>query len=116
MVYAIIRFDEFGLFINFIYHSKDDLRIRFASSRPERMILEVSRDFGATWEVLQYYDSDCTRAEYAEVASSFTTANPTAVICISEYSQLVSTKGYFLYFRKTRKNVVVFRNTYYMAQ
>ena len=86
------------------------MKIRFASSRPERMVLEVSRDFGTTWEVLQYYDSDCSRTEYAEVANSFTAANPTAVICTTEYSQLVSTfdKRVLLIFQEDHINLVTY--------
>ena len=53
------------------------------------MTLEVSRDYGKTWEVVQYYDINCNAPEYAGVATTITTANPAAVICTSEFSQVV---------------------------
>ena len=62
----------------------------FESARPEKMILELSRDYGNTWEVVQYYDISCTGAEYAGIPNVVTVADPTAVICTKNYSKVVS--------------------------
>ena len=51
---AVLQFDFEAEFLF------DSTTIVFNSARPQTMILERSRNFGATWEVYRYYSTQCT--------------------------------------------------------
>ena len=67
------------------YTLVDNINILFQSGPPQQMILEKSNDGGVTWEILQYYSTDCTifsnvstikyHAEWLFLDSVFVTEN-----------------------------------------
>ena len=79
---AVLQFDfEAELLFN-------STTIVFDSVRPETMILERSKDFGATWEVYRYYSTQCTlmfglEDTFVTDGNKFDTVDP---ICTSSES------------------------------
>ena len=79
---AVLQFDFEAEFLF------DSTTIVFDSVRPETMILERSRDFGATWEVYRYYSTQCTAMfgledTFVTDSDEFDTVDP---ICTSSES------------------------------
>ncbi|XP_070563210.1 uncharacterized protein [Ptychodera flava] len=66
------------------YELHDDIKITFQSGLPRKMILEKSMDYGATWNVLQYYSADCL-ADFNMVPDTNLTS-ASEVICTERYS------------------------------
>ena len=60
------------------------LVLTFKSPRPAAAVVETSRDFGATYQVRQYYSNDCEGDFGLPDRSS--AGNISEVICTSEYS------------------------------
>lgn len=61
--------------------------LTFRSPRPAAAVVEVSRDFGATYVIHQYYSNDCEGDFGLPERSSI--SNFGEVICTSEYSDLM---------------------------
>ena len=57
----------------------------FSGSRPRKITLEKSVDFGKTWSVLQYYNTDCYDHQN-KLGNIITTETPDAVTCREKYS------------------------------
>ncbi|CAL1547746.1 unnamed protein product, partial [Lymnaea stagnalis] len=73
---------------NKTFRMNSDVIITFNSGRPNKMILEKSSDFGATWQPLQYYAKNCDDFQAQLVPGAEITAdNPTAVICTNMYTE-----------------------------
>ena len=66
--------------------SFSELVITFRSPRPAALVVERSRDFGATYEPYQFYSSDCEGDFGMPNRSSAGTIDE--VICTSEYSSI----------------------------
>jgi len=63
------------------------LLLTFRSPRPAAAVVEVSRDFGATYVIHQYYSNDCEGDFGLPERSSISSFGE--VICTSEYSDLM---------------------------
>ena len=70
-----------------LYEMGDDIVITFGSSLPRSVTLESSRDFGETWQPLQYYRVKCgDDSETSNVPTEVPTAEPDTVICSEDYT------------------------------
>ncbi|ELU05178.1 hypothetical protein CAPTEDRAFT_214680 [Capitella teleta] len=71
------------------YQLQNDLVIFFNSSRPRKMTLFKSVDYGLNWTVWQYYDLECNDlTNSGEAVSVVTAEDPTAILCSSEYGDV----------------------------
>ncbi|TST47703.1 Netrin-G1 [Bagarius yarrelli] len=76
----------------------DDIIITFESGRPEQMVLEKSLDYGRTWQMYQFYATDCLDAFGMEPRSVREISQHTLLdfICTEDYS-----RGYVWKYDKT---------------
>ena len=67
--------------------SFSELVVAFRSPRPASLVVERSRDFGATYEPYQFYSSDCEGDFWMPDRSGVVTSAD-EVICTSQYSSI----------------------------
>lgn len=69
------------------YTLQNDLIIFFNSSRPQKMTLYKSSDYGVTYEPWEYYDTNCDALYSSGLATgTATVTNPTVTLCLSDYA------------------------------
>ncbi|XP_077982054.1 uncharacterized protein LOC144437061 [Glandiceps talaboti] len=81
------------------YELQDDITITFQSGLPRKMILAKSMDYGNSWDVLQYYSSDCV-SDFGMV-SDMELSNPSQITCTEQYNTLTTEFGENIVFSVT---------------